>query len=250
MKLLSRTRLGIEKPELGLCDLRRSAFRPKPTFKLRHDRRSAALAQPAPATYNSAFDANVGDVLDLVQRAKAMVLSPAAEWRTIEPESGDAIYLFANYVAILAAIPPVCEFLRRGVFGWGGRLGPLHHVGFFSSLGGAIVHYVVTFVVVYAMAVIIDGLAPTFSGQKSQQSALKLSVYSLTPAWLAGVFALIPGLGFLRLIALLYSVYVFWLGLPIMMKPPPDRAGPYALAVIACGIVLSFVVSAIVGPVV
>jgi Yip1 domain len=188
--------------------------------------------------------------LDLVQRAKAMLFSPAAEWRAIEPESGDAGYLFANYAAILAAIPPFCEFLRGGVFGWGGpSLRRVHHVGFFSSLFGAAVQYLVALVLVYAMAFIIDGLAPTFSGQKSQQNALKLSVYSLTPAWLAGVFALIPGLAFLRLLALLYSMYVFWLGLPILMKPPPDRAGPYALAVIACGIVLSFVVSAIVGPV-
>ena len=189
--------------------------------------------------------------MDLVQRAKAMVLSPAAEWRTIEPESGDPGFLFANYVAFLAAIPPVCEFLRRGLFGWGGmHLRHFHHGGFFSGLFGAAVHYLVAFVVVYAMAVIIDGLAPTFSGQKNQDNAMKLAVYSMTPAWLAGIFALIPGLGFLRLVALLYSIYVFWLGLPILMKPPPDRLGPYALAVILCGIVLSFVVRAIVGPVV
>jgi hypothetical protein len=189
--------------------------------------------------------------LDLVQRAKAMLFSPAAEWRTIEPESGDAGYLFANYVAILAAIPPVCAFLRRGLFGWSGpRLGHLHHVGFFSSLFGAVIHYLMAFVVVYAVAVIIDGLAPTFSGQKNQQNAMKLAVYSMTPAWLAGVFWLIPGLGFLRLLALLYCLYVFWLGLPILMKPPPDRAAPYALAVIVCGIVLSLVVWSIVGPVV
>src|SRR5271165_575581 len=90
------------------------------------------------------------DVLDIVQRAKAMVLSPAAEWRAIEPESGDAGYLFANYVAILAAIPPVCEFLRRGLFGWGGmHMRHFHHVGFLSSLFGAVVHYLVAFVVVY-----------------------------------------------------------------------------------------------------
>ncbi len=189
--------------------------------------------------------------MDLVQRAKAMVLSPAAEWRAIEPETGDTGYLFANYVAFLAAIPPVCVFLRRGLFGWGGMdLRQVYHGGFFSSLFGAAVHYLVAFVVVYAMALIIDGLAPTFSGQKNQENAMKLAVYSMTPAWLAGVFALIPGLGFLRLLALLYGVYVFWLGLPILMKPPQDRLGPYALTVILCGIVLAFVVRAIVGPIV
>ena len=189
--------------------------------------------------------------MDIVQRAKAMVLSPAAEWRTIEPEFGDTGYLFTNYVALLAAIPPVCEFLRWGVLGWGGsRFHHFSHFGFFSSFFGSVVHYLMAFVVVYAMAIIIDGLAPTFSAPKNQENALKLAVYSMTPVWLAGVFALIPGLGFLRLLAALYGVYVFWLGLPVLMKPPPDRAAPYALAVIACGIVLSFVVAAIVGRVV
>src|SRR5271165_3166649 len=96
-----------------------------------------------------------GGRVDIVQRAKAMILTPAAEWRAIEPESGDAGYLFANYVGILAAIPPVCEFLRYGVFGWGSRYGFHHfHHGGFSSLFGGLVHYLMTFVVVYAMAVI------------------------------------------------------------------------------------------------
>jgi hypothetical protein len=186
--------------------------------------------------------------MDLVQRAKAMVLSPAAEWQAIEPESGDAGYLFANYAAFLAAIPPVCEFLRYGLFGWAApRFHHLHHGGFFASLFGGIAHYLVTFVVLFLIAVIIDGLAPTFSAQKSQQNALKLAVYSMTPIWLAGVFVLVPGLGFLRFLALIYSVYVFWLGLPVLMKSPPDRQGRYALAVVVCAIILVIFVGAVVG---
>ena len=191
--------------------------------------------------------------MDIVQRAKAMVLSPASEWRAIEPESGDAAYLFANYVAILAAMPPACEFLRRLLFGWRGpRLEGRHiyHDGFFTGLFSAFIHYLVAFAVVYAMAAIIDGLAPTFSAPRDRESAMKLAVYSMTPVWLAGVAALIPGLGIIRLIALLYGVYVFWLGLPILMKPPADKTGPYAIAAVVCGIVLWIVVAAIVGPVV
>ena len=189
--------------------------------------------------------------MDIVERARAVVLSPAAEWRRIEPESGDAGYLFTNYAAFLAAIPPICEFLRRGVLGWAGpHLRHLHHYGFFSSLFGGIVRYFVTFAVLYAMAAIIDGLAPTFSASRNRESAMKLAVYSMTSVWLAGVFALIPGFGFLRLLALIYTVYVFWLGLPILMKPPADKTGPYTLAVVVSAIILSIVVSAIVGPVI
>jgi uncharacterized protein YqgC (DUF456 family) len=160
--------------------------------------------------------------LDIVQRAKAMVLSPAAEWRVIEPESGDPAYLVVNYVAFLAAIPPASFFLRGLLFGWRGpQMGfhHFHHFGFFSGLFGAVVHWLVALVVVYALAVIIDALAPTFSAQKNQQNAMKLAVYSSTRAWLAGVFALIPGLGIFRLVALIYSLYVF-----LARPADPDEA--------------------------
>ena len=91
--------------------------------------------------------------MDIVERAKAIVLRPAAEWRAIETESGDTGYLFTNYVAILAAIPPVAAFIRRVIIGAPGPgFGRHAHFGFFSSLFGAVIHYLAAFVVVYAMA--------------------------------------------------------------------------------------------------
>jgi Yip1 domain len=214
----------------------------------------ATLAPRRPAIYNVAGPDRVetgGGNVDIVERAKAMVIAPAAEWRTIEPESGDAAYLFANYAAALAAIAPLCILLRHMLFAVRGpRFGlhAAHRFGFFSSLFGAVVHWAAALAVVYAIAVVIDGLAPTFSAQKNQENALKLAVYSMTPVWLGGVFALIPGLGFLRIVALLYGVYVFWLGLPVLMKPPADRSGPYAVATVVCGIILAMIVAAVVGP--
>ena len=187
--------------------------------------------------------------MDLVQRAKAMVLKPADEWRTIEQESGDPGYLFVNYVAYLAAIPPVCAFLRRHVYGWPPAYFHHHHIGFFGGLFAAVLHWLAAFVVVYVMAVIIDGLAPTFAGQKNRENAMKLAAYAMTPLWLAGVFFLIPGLGFVAFLAMLYAIYLLWLGLPVLMKPGPDRLGPYAIAVVLCAIVVMSVVAAIIGPI-
>ncbi len=188
--------------------------------------------------------------MDIVERAKAMVMSPGVEWRAIDRESGDAGFLFVNYVAVLAAIPPIAEFLRRLLFGGvAARLHDLHHTGLIGVLFGGLLRYLATFVALYIMSAIIDGLAPTFSAPKNRQSAMKLAVYSMTPVWLAGVFALIPGLGFLRVLAVFYAAYVFWLGLPILMRSPPDKTGPYALATIVSAILVSIVASAIVGPV-
>ena len=96
--------------------------------------------------------------MDLVGHAKGIVVNPQAEWQVIERESGDAGYLFMNYVAILAAIPAVAGFIGQVVF---------TKIGFGLALTSAILGYVMAFVSVYTVAFITDALAPTFGGRKA-----------------------------------------------------------------------------------
>ncbi|MGD1016338.1 MAG: Yip1 family protein, partial [Roseiarcus sp.] len=109
--------------------------------------------------------------MNVVERVKAILVTPKTEWRAIESEPGDPAYLFTNYVAILAAIPAVAGFIGMTIFGR----------NIFGSLVYAIVSYLLTFVTVYVVALIADALAPTFGARKDQPSALKLVVYSMTP---------------------------------------------------------------------
>jgi hypothetical protein len=183
--------------------------------------------------------------MNLVERVKAILLTPKTEWAAIEGEPGDPQYLFMNYVAILAAIPAVCRFIGTSIVGVNMPMVGAFRIGIVAGLVGAIVYYVLAFVMVYVMALIIDGLAPTFGGQKSQPSALKLAVYSMTPVWLVGVFSLIPGLSILAILGL-YGLYLFWLGAPTLMKTPEDKSIAYTAAVVVCGIVVSVIVGAIV----
>ena len=135
--------------------------------------------------------------------------------------------LFANYVAPLAAIPAIC-----GLIGW-------VMVGLPLSTGVLItlVRYVLSFAAVYLVALIIDALAPTFDGAKSFDNALKLSVYSVTPFWLAGIFLLIPGLGLLRVLGL-YGIYLLWTGIPPLMRSPEQKSLGYAGAIVGCIVVV------------
>ena len=71
----------------------------------------------------------------------------------------------------------------------------------------------------YVEALVIDALAPTFGGQKNFPAALKVSAYSSTAAWLAGIFQLIPAISILAVLGL-YSLYLLWLGLPRLMRAP------------------------------
>jgi hypothetical protein len=96
------------------------------------------------------------------------------------------------------------------------------------------------------LSYIINALAPTFGGTQNSDLALKVAVYSYTPALVAAVLKILPSLGALAgLIGGLYALYLLYLGLPRLMKCPPDKAIPYTAVVVICAIVLGFVIAAI-----
>jgi hypothetical protein len=174
--------------------------------------------------------------MDIVGRVKGILLDPKAEWPKIESEPGDAGFLFPNYVMILAAIGPVCGFIGGSVIGYGGI-----RVGLFGGMIRAIVIYALSLAMVFVMAYIIDFLAGTFNARKDLNNAMRVSSYAPTASWLVGIFNLIPFLGFLAILGL-YSVYLLHTGIVALMRPPADKAVIYTIAVIACLIVLWFVV--------
>jgi ABC-type Na+ efflux pump permease subunit len=107
-----------------------------------------------------------------------------------------------------------------------------------------VVTYILTLVGVYILALIIDSLAPTFSGEKNMKQAFKVAAYSYTPGWLVGVFTIIPALSVLGILGL-YGLYLLYLGLPILMKSPKERSTGYTVAVIVAAIIIFVVIGII-----
>jgi len=67
----------------------------------------------------------------------------------------------------------------------------------------------------------------------------------LPRGWIAGVLGIIPALGLIGLLIALYGIYLLYLGLPRLMKTPPEKAMPYTIVVIIVGIVISLIVGAV-----
>ena len=114
-----------------------------------------------------------------------------------------------------------------------------------------LVSYLLSLAMVYVLALIVDALAPTFGGTKNQINALKVVAYGATAGFLGGIFSLMPSLSILGVLAALYSIYLIYTGLPVLMKSPPDKALAYTAVVIVCGIVAGIligVLSALVTP--
>ena len=163
-------------------------------------------------------------MLGFVARVRAIMLTPHTEWVAIEREAGANSALLTRYLAILAAIPALARFIGGSLIGG--------YTPILSGLMQAVIGYVLTFALVYGVALVANALAPKFDTAKDFSRALRLTGYAYTPLWLAGVFLAVPGLSFLSILGL-YGAYLLWVGLPVMMRTPASKALPYAAAIAA-----------------
>ena len=184
--------------------------------------------------------------MDLVSRVKGILLNPKHEWATIDTEPTTVGSLYSGYIIPLAAIPAICGFIGMSIIGYN-FMGVSTKSSMGSGLTRGVVSYVIGLAVVYVVAIIIDALAPSFGGQKSQIQALKVAAYSSTAVWVAGISAVLPALGgIIGLVGLVYSLFLLYLGLPVLMKVPAEKAMGYTVVVVIAWIVLSVVVAAVV----
>ena len=180
----------------------------------------------------------------LVERIKNICLKPSAEWPVIAEESTSTRDLVIGYVVPLAAIGPVATFIGNSVIGRSVPFIGSYRVPMVSGLSMAVFSYVMAMVGVFIISLIINALAPTFGGEKNSAQSLKLAVYSFTPGWIAGVLHILTSLSLLALIAGLYGLYLLYLGLPRLMKCPPEKAVGYTVVAALCAIVLTALLSA------
>jgi hypothetical protein len=126
-----------------------------------------------------------------------------------------------------------------------------YRVPIISGVVTAFLTYVLTLIMVYVAAMIIDKLAPTFESTPNQIQALKLVAYSYTAVWVASVFNAIPLLFLITFLGSLYSIYLFYVGLPITMNTPESKVIPYmvvsAVVMICLWVLVGLFTAAIVG---
>ena len=161
----------------------------------------------------------------LQARVVGMLKNPTIEWRTISGEPDDIQSLYMNYIIPLAAIPAVAMFLGLAIIG----VPFIGRVGFITALATAIVLYIQTLVAPLVAAIVIEQLAPRFSSSGSTVDALKLVAYASTPVWIGSVIYLIIYLTPLMIVPVIFAVYLFYLGLPPMMKTHPNNVVPFML---------------------
>ena len=163
------------------------------------------------------------DAKALARRATAVLFRPAAAWDAAAAETTTPREILLGYVAPLAAIPAVCGAVGGFLFGFsiadvGLKAGPV------AVLLEAVAGFVLTLLGVWLTGHALARLALMFGGAADFPKGLRLAAYSGTAVWLAGLFYLLPGLQIPAvLLAVLWSLYLLYRGIPAMLGVPEDR---------------------------
>jgi hypothetical protein len=177
-------------------------------------------------------------VEQMVERVKGLIISPAKEWAKIAKEENDVKKLLFSWVLPLLAITLIVSTLG----GLMTKYSTLMH-----GLSSGIVQVLINLAALFLVAFVVNKFAPDYGGKDDFRASFALVVYSLTPAWLAAVCYLIPGLGSTGvMIASLYGLYILYVGINPMKGVPKDKELTYFLICIAAWVAGTIVLSALI----
>ncbi len=89
------------------------------------------------------------------------------------------------------------------------------------------------------LGAIINAFVTKGGSQQAGRAGLKVAAYSATPLFLVGIVVSIPGMGWLVYGAVLYSVYLLYLGIRSFLDREHSEAAWYAVAsFMAAGVIV------------
>ena len=113
------------------------------------------------------------NIQSLIARVRAILLKPRETWPEIAAEPASVSAIYRDYVLILAAVPALGMLIGTALFGIQVPMMGTIRIGFGALLTQAVLSYAVSLLMTYAMAVVIESLAPTFGAARDRLQGLK-----------------------------------------------------------------------------
>lgn len=165
---------------------------------------------------------------------------PKEEWQTIDARHESLKYSL-THIMLVALIPSICAYVSAVNIGWSIGVGDPIRLTADSAMMLAVAMYIALILGVFALAYLAHWMAHTFGAEPSYTQTLELASYTSTPLFMVGFAALYPDLWFVMLVGLAglsYSVYLLYVGVPILMHIPEERGFIYSSSVVTCGLIL------------
>jgi len=184
--------------------------------------------------------------MNLVERAKNILLTPKSEWEVIKGEPLSITGMFTKYAMILAAIPALAGFIGYSLIGVSIPFFGNFRYPVVRGLIWALLTYILSLAGTFVLALIVENLAPLFGAKKNLIASAKTVVFAYTPAWIGGIFAIFPSLSILTALVSIYSLFLLWMGMKSLKEVPANKIVGYFVVTLIVAIVIFFVIGLIV----
>lgn len=169
-----------------------------------------------------------------------LLLNPSAEWEKIRDQDSSPVKVFATHTWLFALIGPICGYYGTTETGWSFGAGDPVRLATGSAARIAILYYFATLVTTGSVAAMVRWMSTTYGSQVSYGNAFALASYSATPLFMIGALELYPVL-WINLLAglpaLAFTTFLFYTGVPIVARIPPERGFLLSSAMMAFGLV-------------
>ncbi len=186
--------------------------------------------------------------MNLIERAKNIMMTPAKEWDVINGEEASVPSIITGYVVPLAGAAAVAAFIGYGFIGFDYGFG-LRIKGINWGLYQGITVIASALLSVFVSAIVIDNLAPSFGSEKNMGKSVQLVAYSWTPGWVGGLLAIIPSLAIIGGLAGLYGLYLLYIGIPKLKNTTADKQTSYfvvsLIVMIVVFVIIGFILAKI-----
>jgi len=177
----------------------------------------------------------------MIQHTFGLLVKPDAQWRSIATLPASSLNILVLYPCIMALLPAVAWYYGTSRVGWTVGDGAGIRLTVDSALQLCILFYFAMVSCVVAVGYFIHWMAGTYGADTSFVKGIVVAGLTVTPLFVFGLAGFYPLLWvdmLLGVIAVSWSVYLLYLGIPIMMNIPEERGFLFSTAVVGVGLVI------------
>lgn len=177
----------------------------------------------------------------MIQHTLGLLVKPAAQWRSVAALPANSLNILVLYPCVMALLPAVAWYFGTSRVGWTVGDGPAIRLTVDSAMQLCILFYFAIVGCVVAVGYFIHWMADTFGAETSFVKGIVVAGLTVTPLFVFGLAGFYPLLWvdlLLGVVAVSWSVYLLYLGIPIMMNIPEERGFLFSTSVVAVGLVI------------
>jgi hypothetical protein len=178
----------------------------------------------------------------MIQHTFGLLVKPSTAWRAIANLPASSLNILVLYPCIMAIFPAVAWFYGTSQIGWTvGDSEDVIKLTVASARQISILFYFAMVCSVAAIGYFIHWMSSTYGANSTLAKGIVIAGLMATPLYVAGLVGFSPLLWVdlvVGVVAICWSVYLMYLGIPIVMDIPKERGFLFSSAVLAIGMVI------------